>query len=252
MTEPDAQLNLPPLGRGLLIIPCYNEEQSLPALMAEVRQANLDLDVLVINDGSSDRTAQVARRLKVSLVDLPCNLGVGHAVQAGLQHAVQNGYDFIVRIDGDGQHPPAEIPKLLKYAASCPADVIVGSRFGGETEMVSTRFRYLGVKCLSMFLSKICKSHISDPTSGFWLIRRPLLKYFAKEFPTDYPEPEALALLRRQGYTFDEVPVNFRPRVAGVSSIQKWGAINFTFKVGLALVVDRVRPVNTLFAKGQK
>lgn len=238
--------------RGLLIIPAYNESLSLPWLLHEIQEAGLGLDVLVINDGSSDRTAQAVRVAGFSVLDLSCNLGVGRAVQAGFQYADRHGYGFVVRIDGDGQHPPSEIPKLLDVATSSGVDLVVGSRFGLEQQIISTRFRYAGVKALAFFLSLICRSRIHDPTSGFWLVRQPLLQYFANEFPADYPEPEALALLRRQGYTFTEVPVKFRVRRAGVSSIKAWGTIYYAFKVGLALVVDRVRPVNRVYARGQK
>lgn len=239
------------IGRGLIIIPCFNEALSAPALVAEVRASGLGMDFILINDGSSDQTVEVARDLGVPLIDLPCNLGVGHAVQAGFQYAVNQGYDFLVRIDGDGQHPPAEIPKLMSAAANPEVDLVVGSRFGSADQaLISTRLRYAGIQVLAGFLSRICRSRISDPTSGFWLVKRPLFAYFAREFPTDYPEPEGLAILRRQGYSFVEVPVRFRTRQAGVSSIKSWGTIYYALKVGLALVVDRVRPVNRLFAKG--
>ena len=236
---------------GLLVIPCYNEALSLPGLLDEVRAAELGLDVLVINDGSSDQTAARARQSGAKVLDLPCNLGVGRAFQAGMQYAMRHGYPFVVRIDGDGQHPPAEIPKLIARARETGADLVVGSRFGAGPGMISTRLRYLGVRALAVFLSVICRSRITDPTSGFWLVRRPLCAYFAVEFPTDYPEPEALALLRRQGYSFAEVPATFRSRRAGVSSIRLWGAVYYAFKVGLALVVDRVRPINRLYARGR-
>lgn len=238
------------LGRGLLIVPCFNEALSLPRLAKEIQEADTGLDVMIINDGSSDKTLRVAKSLGLTVIDLPCNLGVGHAVQAGFQYGVEKEYDFLVRIDGDGQHPPAEIHKLTALAANSEADLVVGSRFGGAQTLISTRTRYLGARALARFLSIICQSHISDPTSGFWLVKRQLFSYFAKEFPTDYPEPEALAILRRQGYSFAEVPVQFRVREAGESSIKSWGTVYYAMKVGLALVVDRVRPVNRYFARG--
>ena len=251
---PHMSLGLPldgaaPPRRGVILIPAFNEEKSIAGLVGEIRQAGLFLDIVVVNDGSSDRTAEVARATGVQVIDLPCNLGVGGAVQAGMRYALDRGYDFSVRIDGDGQHPPAEIPRLLAAAEASGADLVVGSRFGLEQQMISTRFRYAGIKALALFLSIICRSRISDPTSGFWLVQRPLLTYFAHEFPADYPEPEALALLRRQGYAFAEVPVKFRPRLAGVSSIRTWGTFYYALKVGLALVVDRVRPVNRTYEK---
>lgn len=249
MNEPP-QARKTPLGRGLLIVPCFNEALSIPRLIDEIKAADVGLDVLFINDGSSDETVLVAQSLNLSFIDLPCNLGVGHAIQAGFQYAVNHGYDFLVRIDGDGQHPPIEIHKMIAAARKVEAELVVGSRFGGEQTLISTRMRYLGARALAAFLSIICQSKISDPTSGFWLVKRPLFKYFAREFPTDYPEPEALAILRRQGYAYTEVPVQFRVREAGESSIKSWGTIYYALKVGLALVVDRLRPVNRHYAKG--
>lgn len=237
--------------RGLLFIPCYNESLSLGNLIAEVRDAGVQLDLLVINDGSSDRTVEVARAAGAMVLDLPCNLGVGRAIQAGFQYAVANGYAYVVRIDGDGQHPPAEIKNLQDKRLQTGADLIIGSRFGAPEEMVSTRLRYFGVRLLSVFISAICRKQVSDPTSGFWLVQRPLLDYFAVEFPTDYPEPEALALLSRQGYSYEEVPVQFRVRQAGHSSIRSWGTVYYTFKVGVALMVDRFRPVNLLYERSR-
>lgn len=234
--------------RAVVIIPAFNEEASIGGLLAELRQQVPDLPVVVMCDGSQDQTPQVARQAGAIVLDLPCNLGVGGAVQAGFQYALEQGYDLAIRIDGDGQHPPAEIPRMLEAARTSKADLLVGSRFasGGHT---STFFRYLGIKLLALFLSVICRRRISDPTSGFWAVRRPLLHYFAREYPVDYPEPEALALMRRQGYQYEEVAVSFRARQAGHSTIHGWGTIYFALKVGLALLVDRVRVVDRRYAR---
>jgi glycosyltransferase involved in cell wall biosynthesis len=235
-----------------VLIPAYNEQDSLALLLREVRLALPGLPVVVINDGSTDATALVARKAGAIVLDLPCNLGVGGAIQAGFQFAVEQGFDRVIRIDGDGQHPPSEIHKLLQIMDREGVDLVVGSRFGIEQDCISTRFRYFGIRLLSGFLSRICRSPVADPTSGFWLVNRPLMNYFAKYYPTDYPEPEARALLRRQGYRMTEVPVLFRPRMAGQSSIRTWGAFYFALKVGLALLVDRVRPINRMYARDGK
>ena len=238
-------------GKTVLIIPAYNEEAALGPLLDEVKAAVPDLDVVVISDGSMDCTCDVARAKGAGLLNLPCNLGVGGAVQAGLLYAYEKGYRQVVRIDADGQHPPAEIPKLMAAMAEGKADLIVGSRFLGERSYKSTRFRYLGIRALSLFLSLICRSRVTDPTSGFWMLNRELLGYFAHCYPVDYPEPEALALLRRQGYSFAEVAVKFRPRMAGHSSIRTWGTVYYAIKVGLALVVNRIRPIDERFTKAR-
>ena len=233
----------------LVVVPAFNEDASLGSLLAEIQAALPHVRVLVVSDGSQDRTAAVARAAGAWVLDLPHNLGVGGAMQAGFQFAVRHGFGYVLRLDADGQHPPAEAAKLIARMAETGADLVVGSRFGATRECVSSRFRYVGIRALGLFLSLICRAWISDPTSGFWLVSRPLLDYFAACYPADYPEPEALALMRRQGYDFAEAPVLFRSRSAGQSSIGFVDALYYLVKVGLALVVDRVREVDARFAK---
>jgi glycosyltransferase involved in cell wall biosynthesis len=240
-------LNTPPFAwpaGGVVLIPAFNEEESLPPLLAEVRRELPALTIVVINDGSADQTAAVARAAGVHVLDLPFNLGVGGGTQVGFQFALHHGFQYALRLDADGQHPPSEAWKLMKAMMDSPSDLIVGSRFGVTKVNISTRFRYVGIKSLAMFLSMICRARISDPTSGFWLVNRRLLHLFARNYPSDYPEPEALALLRRLGYAFREQPVVFRARAIGQSSIGRWDTFYYALKVGLALSVDRVRPVD--------
>ena len=126
-----------------------------------------------------------------------------------------------MRLDADGQHPPSEAWKLMEAMRSSSCDLVIGSRFGGTKINISTRLRYMGIRLLALFLSVICRSRVSDPTSGFWLMNRQLLHLFSRSYPCDYPEPEALALLRRLGYAFYEQPVTFRPRTASITR-SKW------------------------------
>lgn len=232
-----------------VIIPAYNEEAAISSLMDELNEHVPFLDVIVISDGSVDNTAALARKKGAIVLDLPCNLGVGGAVQVGLRYAYERGYQFVVRIDGDGQHPPSEIPKLIDAIKTGDADLIIGSRFIGERSYASTPLRWIGIKLLAIFLSIICRSRVTDPASGFWIINRKLLYYFAHDYPTEYPEPEAIALMRRHGYSFREEPVMFRARTTGRSSIQIWGTFYYAVKVGLALLVDRIRPIDPRFEK---
>lgn len=234
----------------VIIIPAYNEAEALPSLLSEVRQVLHDVPVVVISDGSKDSTAEVARENGAIVIDLPCNLGVGGAVQAGLQYAFQNGYDRVVRIDGDGQHNPADIPALLKHMDETGVDLVIGSRFiGNKVTGVGTKWRKLGNIALAKFLSIICRNKVTDPTSGFWCVSNALANYFSHYYPTDYPEPEALSLLCRQGYSFSEVGVVVRQRQHGVSSITSIGTIYFAMKVFIALVADRLRPVDKNYAR---
>ena len=239
-----------PSRKGLaVLIPAYNEHASLPALLAEVRRVLPETDIILVSDGSADATARVAREGGAIVLDLPCNLGVGGAVQAGFRYAVEQGYELVVRIDGDGQHPPEEIPKLLEGMRRDPADLVIGVRDTSGDGYQAKGVRSLGIKCLAGFLSLICRQKITDPTSGFWLMNRPLVFCFAGEYPEEYPEPEALAMLRRQGFTMREVAVQFRARQHGTSSIAGWGTAYYALKVGLALFIDRLRPVNRVLAK---
>lgn len=237
------------MNNDILIIPAFNEEGAIGSLLDEAKQHVPFMDVIVINDGSTDDTATIARANGVPVLDLPCNLGVGGAVQTGFKYAYDRGYQHVIRIDGDGQHPPSEIPKLINAMMSGNDDLIIGSRFAGERSYSSTPFRFLGIKMLALFLSLICRSRVTDPTSGFWMINRKLLYYFAHDYPTEYPEPEAIALLRRQGFSFREEPVKFRPRTTGRSTIRAWGTVYYMMKVGLALIVDRIRPIDSRFSK---
>lgn len=239
------------LKKSLVVIPAFNEQAALPGLIAEVRAAVPEADILIINDCSLDQTVRVARDLGVLVLDLPCNLGVGGAVQSGFRYAYSHGYDYVIRCDGDGQHPPSEIRKLVAAMAEGNVDLVIGSRFldNDKESYKSTTFRHAGIRGLAIALSLICRAKVTDPTSGFQMLNRPLISYFSRSYPLDYPEPESLALLRRQGYAFREVGTRFRPRTTGVSSIHSAGAIYYMFKVGLALVVDRARTVNTRYAR---
>jgi len=239
------------LAKTLIIIPAFNEEASLPALLAEIRAAAPTADIAVINDCSHDHTAAVARQAGVAVLDLPCNLSVGGAVQSGFRYAFSRGYQYVLRCDGDGQHPPSEIPKLVAAMQDGHHDMIIGSRFLSENNnsYTSTILRSIGIRGLAFMLSLICRTRVTDPTSGFQMLNRPLMFCFANSYPVDYPEPESLALLRRQGYTFGEVACCFRARQGGKSSICACSTIYYLLKVGLALIVDRARAIDPRLAR---
>lgn len=237
------------LRQSLVLIPAFNEEAAIPGLLQEVRAIAPETDIVVINDCSGDRTLTVARRHGAAVLNLPCNLGVGGAVQAGFRYARDRGYQYVIRCDGDAQHPPGEIPKLVAAMQAGDVDLVVGSRFLEEESYKSTALRSIGIRGLAFMLSVICRTRVTDPTSGFQMLNRPMLCCFAHSYPLDYPEPESIALLHRQGYQFKEVATKFRPRMTGKSSIKSWGAIYYMFKVGLALLVDRARTVDPRYAR---
>lgn len=233
----------------VILIPAYNEEESIASLLAEIHGCLPAADIVVISDGSADRTAVIARENGAEVLDLPCNLGVGGAVQAGFRYAYERGYEYAIRCDGDGQHPPSEMKILIEAMKSSNTDLVVGSRFLGEGGYKSTWIRYCGIHGLAAFLSVICKRKVTDPTSGFQMLSRPLLYFFSRVYPMDYPEPEALALMRREGYDFCEVSTTFRERTAGKSTIGKWGTLYYVVKVFLALLVDRARPIDIRYSR---
>ena len=238
-------IDVPP--KTILLIPVFNEEANVEPLLNEVRQEFPDLPICFINDSSTDATRQILRSTHCHHLSLPCNLGVGGAMQAGFQYAYEQGYEYAIRIDGDGQHPPAECRALIERMAQGDVDMVVGSRFLGESAYTSTLFRQAGIRGLAAMLSAACRQRITDPTSGFQMVNRAVMYFFAHQYPADYPEPESLALLSRQGYRYCEVGTQFRARERGTSSIRKWNTIYYMFKVSIALFVDRCRAVDPRF-----
>jgi hypothetical protein len=198
--------------------------------------------VCVIDDGSTDETAAVARSLGFELLKLPVNLGIGGAVQAGYLWASQRGYDVAVQFDGDGQHDAASIPALLEPIRRGEADLVIGSRFLAESAFRSTPLRRAGIRYLSWFLRVRCGVRVTDPTSGFRAAGRRAIALFAQAYPSDYPEPEAIAVASRAGLAVTEVAAGMRQRAHGESSITPLRALYYFLKVSTALLLLPVRP----------
>jgi glycosyltransferase involved in cell wall biosynthesis len=232
--------------RLLIVIPAFNEEEALPALLDECRAACADLpcasDVVVVDDGSSDRTAIAAEAKGVRVLRLCRNLGIGGAVQAGLRLAYREGFDFAVQIDGDGQHPPREIRRLLARANGVESpDLVVGSRRLELRGYQASGARLLGQVWLRLWLLAICRLQITDPTSGFRLYGRQALGLFQQTYPYDFPEPEALAIACAQRLRVVEEPVEMRARQGGRSSIAGLDSLYYMVKVTLAVALAFVR-----------
>jgi glycosyltransferase involved in cell wall biosynthesis len=190
-----------------------------------------------VDDGSTDETARVAASIGWDVLRLPMNLGIGGAVQAGYLWAWERGYDVAVQIDGDGQHDPAFLEALIAPIASGHADVVIGSRFLSEGGFRSTAVRRAGIAYLSWFLRLRCGARVTDPTSGFRAANRDAIALFARYYPSDYPEPEAVALARRARLRIAEVPVRMHERTHGSSSITAARTVYYLVKVSLALVL---------------
>ena len=209
--------------RILIIMPALNEEESLPATLKELREIVDDHDVLVIDDGSTDATAEVARRAGALAAPLPFTVGVGGAVRVGLHYAQRNGYDRAVVIDADGQHDPAGITALLD-ALDHGADMAVGSRFAaGTTEYPVGRIRRQAMRFLATIVRFLTGQRFSDVTSGFRAFDRPVIELLARDYPVEYlaDTVEALLIVRYAGFRVDEVPISMRPRAAGMPSTRR-------------------------------
>jgi glycosyltransferase involved in cell wall biosynthesis len=227
--------------RVLAIVPAFNEARNLPGVAAALRRAAPDVDACVVDDGSSDDTAAVAASLGLGVLRLPLNLGIGGAVQAGYLHARDRGYDLAVQIDGDGQHDPAFLGALIAPLLAGRADLVVGSRFLGDGGFKSTLVRRAGIRYLSWFLRLRCGVRVTDPTSGFRAASRRAIELFARHYPSDYPEPESVAVAHREGLRIEEVPVVMSARPHGASSITWARTLYYLVKVSLALLLLPVR-----------
>jgi len=239
--EPAAGSRVPAALRCLAVVPAYNEEATVASVIREIRSCNEDFDVLVVDDGSVDRTREHALAEGAHVIRLPYNLGIGAAVQTGLQYAHDHGFDIAVQVDGDAQHDPAEIPKILVPILDDKADLVVGSRFLGEGEYEPPLARLLGIKLLARVVSLLVRQRVTDTTSGFRAANRRAIALFAADYPHDYPEVEATVLVFRHRLRLVEVPVHMRLRGAGESSITfRWSAY-YMVKVLLALFVGLFR-----------
>jgi glycosyltransferase involved in cell wall biosynthesis len=230
--------------RVLVVLPCYNEERNIGGVLEEIAALPVAYDTLVIDDGSSDATYRVASA-KSNAVRLPVNLGIGGCFQTGIRYAYEKDYDYCVQVDGDGQHPPSEIARLFEARYASGANIVVGSRFSGDSSFRSTRMRRLGIGLISFSLKAVFGHRISDPTSGFRLLDRKALALFARDYPQDFPEPISLAVAMRNGLVVQETGVAMRSRMHGRSSILGLKTAAYVLRVlsyiGLAKMAPRRR-----------
>jgi len=224
--------------KALVIIPAFNEEGSVGKVVEEVHLHAPEMEVLVVNDGSTDLTSEIAKSKGAIVLDLPFNLGIGGAMQAGYKYASEKNYDIAIQVDGDGQHDPREIHKLLRVLEIERVDVAIGSRFIGGSEYEASTMRRLGILILSKVVSVIVGEKLTDPTSGFRAANRRAIQLFSINYPQDYPEPEAMVLLHQCRLKMKEVPVKINQRYSGESSITKLRSIYYMVKVLLAIFVD--------------
>ena len=227
--------------RRVAIVPALNEEESVPRVIDEIRAFDPGFEIVVVDDGSVDRTAQVARARGARVIRLPFNLGIGGAVQTGFRYAYENGFDLAVRVDGDGQHDPQQLGAILEPVLAGQADIAVGSRFTGATGYRSSRSRRIGIRVLAWTVSALVRQRVTDTTSGFQAVNKLGIRLFAADYPHDYPEVEATVMCFRHKLRLTEVPVRMREREHGASSITALRSIYYMVKVLLAIFVGVFR-----------
>lgn len=230
----------------LVIVPAWNEQESLPAVLAELDRALPDADVLVVSDGSTDRTAAVARASGTAmLLDLPLNLGVGGAMRAGYRFAERRGYGRAVQVDADGQHDPADVLRVVESLETEGADVVIGARFAGEGDYAVRGPRRWAMSVLSFVLSRIARTRLTDTTSGFRASNRRAIELFASDYPAEYlgDTVESLVIACRAGLKVRQVGVQMRPRAGGAPSHSPVKAAIFLGRALLALVIALSRPM---------
>jgi glycosyltransferase involved in cell wall biosynthesis len=227
--------------RILAIVPAFNEEQSILTVVSEIRNADSRIDVLVVNDKSTDSTESVLLENGINHLSLPLNLGIGGAVQSGFKFAKKYDYDYAIQIDGDGQHPAEQIDLLLNPIVNDQADFVVGSRYINGDQIVSSIARRWGGGLISFLLWFFTRTKVSDPTSGFRVYNKKAIAYLSDSYPQEYPEPISALELLEHGFRYKEVPVKMRHRQFGKSSITGLRTVFYMIKVMFAILIAKLR-----------
>ena len=226
--------------KTLVIIPCYNEQDSIVKVINNLKNNAPDADYLIVNDCSTDNTEKILRENGFNYINNPINLGIGGGVQAGYLYAQQNGYDIAVQMDGDGQHDPKYLSKVIAPVADGTFDMAIGSRFIEKEGFQTSFMRRFGINIISAFILILTGKRIKDTTSGFRACNRKLIEFFARNYADDYPEPEAIMACIVNGFSVGEVAVVMEERHGGVSSIRSLKSAYYMIKVCLALIVNRI------------
>jgi glycosyltransferase involved in cell wall biosynthesis len=233
--------------RRVAVVPAYNEEGAIGALLDAIRAFDPELDVVVVDDASTDDTAAVAAAHGAAVVPLVFNVGIGGAVQAGYRYARDGGYDVALRLDGDGQHDPGQLGALLGPLERGEADMVVGSRFvNGNSTYRPPFLRRVGIRLFARLVSLLGRQRVTDTTSGFVALDSVAIELFAREYPHDYPEVEATLVALKSGLRLTEVPVEMRERETGTSSITAVRSVYYMVKVTLAILITSLRRYPTV------
>jgi len=224
----------------LIIIPAYNEAMNIEKVVNELINEYSIYDYIIINDCSKDDTVKICKKNKFNYITLPINLGIGGGVQTGYKYALEHDYDIAVQNDGDGQHDPVYIKNVIQPLLDGVADITIGSRFLEKEGFQSSTVRRAGIKFLSELIQLCCGVKIKDVTSGFRAVNKEYIKFYAEEYPPDYPEPEAIISASLNGAKIQEIPVIMKERENGVSSINPVKSIYYMVKVSIAIIICRL------------
>lgn len=224
----------------LIMIPAYNESGNIENVVNNLINNFPQYDYVIINDGSTDNTADICRKNNYNFINLPANLGIGGCVQTGYLYASQNNYDIAIQMDGDGQHLPQEIEKIIKPIEDDEADFVIGSRFIDKEGFQSSITRRIGIRIISNIIKFCCGVRIHDTTSGFRAVNKKCIEIFKNTYAPDYPEPESIVVSNLCGCKVKEVPVIMAERQAGTSSINLRKSIYYMIKVSISLLIQKL------------
>lgn len=239
-----------PHAKILAIIPAYNEDANIGRVVSEIRGAAKDIDVIVIDDGSTDKTALCARGAGAKVVRLSSNMGYGVALQTGFKYAYEREYDFMVQLDGDGQHDPAYIPDMLKVVIAGEADLVLGSRFLSKTapngnpmvQYKASKARKLGILLFAFLTTKLIGFKVTDPTSGYQAFNKRVIAFFTQDFfPCDFPDADVIVMLYRAGFKIKEFPMYMSIRENGKSMHSGIKPVYYVFKMLLSMLMTLLR-----------
>lgn len=231
----------------ILVIPAYNEKENIlntyNTIIEYNKKKKTNYDVIVINDGSKDKTEEILVKNKINHIKLIHNLGIGGAVQTGYKYAYENGYDIAVQYDGDGQHDVSYVEDIIAPIINNEADFVIGSRFikKSKNNFNSTFSRRVGINLISFFIKLVTKKKVYDTTSGFRAVNKEIIEFFANDYPSEYPEPITTTQLLQKKYRLKEVPVKMKARVGGKSSIGSWKNVYYMINVIISILTVNAR-----------
>lgn len=227
--------------KKMVIIPAYNEAESIEKTIQDIQENAKSFDHIIINDCSTDETAEICRKNGFHVINLPVNLGIGGAVQTGYMYAHRNGYDIAVQFDGDGQHNARYLEMMAEKLEKDKLHMVIGSRYITKEGFQSSGIRRIGIHYFTILIRLMTGKRITDPTSGMRMVNREIIELFAKDYPKDYPEPESVTAILKKKKKVEEVPVIMNERENGVSSISPVKSIYYMIKVTLAIVLATIR-----------